>query len=447
MSISINKRDIPASLDKELVKKCLKIIKKDFTVDWLENCTDINHPLQILWSRTGKFATVELSLFGYCLRKIKYINKTWYYKILEEIKCNDIGMMRARVLELFVASQFHNPPDKIVELLSAKTPGYDVKVKLKDGSEIYIQVKNSSAMGNFQINDNVYYVENIIKSNLKNRSVRVYIFKTDNQDPTEIDWYYLKNGLPIMMESDFGKKCIDQDLEGGWHIRIVDLDSIPHLHPSKPSYVLLLGTPFSKSETGKISAKIAEACSEFKKKREPDTERTTNIALVCPPLDAPLELCGKLTHEYFDNSPEPRASGVLFYKISAVTDIEKNERYIAHVFHLVLRKDKMDWLKTGCASLFRGIDIGIGRGSFTVDGIDVVEDINTILDAGHIKFQPENTHICQSGEINYLVKGRGEVTFNNYTGIKRRIFYIDSDRLEKEAPTAYYIEDDKPSLF
>ena len=130
-----------------------------------------------------------------------------------------------------------------------------------------------------------------------------------------------------------------------------------------------------------------------------------------------------------------------FYKSGAVTDIKKNQDFLAHAFYLVLRNDKKWWLEINRVPLFEKIDIGIGSGSFSIDGINDV-DIYNLNDAGSVKIELKSNHVYQSGQINYLIERTGTIKFNRHTGIKAHVYYIDSDRQEKEV-TMDYIGDDK----
>lgn len=446
MTISINRRKLPRDINRDLIKKSNKIIKHEFTVNWLEDRAGSDHPLKILWSHTDVFATDQLFQLGYSLRKIKSINKTWYDRVIEEIKSGDIDKSRANILEIFVASQLHNPPDRFVELPDSPiNPGYDLKVKLKNNSEIYIQVKNNSGLGNFKINEKINEVESLIISNIRSKALKVCIYKIDNIDPSDADWYHLKEQLPAIMQDTIDNTGIKKDIEGGWRIESVDIsNSISYLHPSKKSYEMLLTIPYSISEKNNLLGKITKACSDLKKKQDLDTENAINIALVCIPLDASFVLCSDLAHQYFENSPEDRASGVLFYKSGAVTDINKNQNYLAHVFYLVLRDNRKKWLTANMSPLFEKIDIGIGRGAFSIDGINNI-DIFSIIDTGTMKLDLKSSHVYQSGQINHLIKKTGTVKLNKHTGIKAHVFYIDRDRQEKEVAWDD-IGDDRPLL-
>jgi hypothetical protein len=442
MTINIVSRKIPKDMNVRLVRETIKNLKKEFTSDWLEDHTETNHPLKVLWRRKDEFATDQLYQLGYSLEKIKPITPKWYDKAIKSIKDSDIDTMRGKTLEVFIAGQFHNPPKAIVDLpLSSKEPGYDIQIKLQDGSDIYIQSKNNSSIRTFQINENVQAVRNYLVSNLSTRAFNIIIHKTDNKDPTNDDWYNLKVQLPTAMQDTPNGKSIEKDIEGGWHVTIADISaSISYLHPSKPSYVMLLTIPFSQSEKNNILSKIEDSCSVLKNKIIPDTDNSINIALVCVPIDAPFTLCSELAHQYFDNCPEKRASGVLFYKCGAVAQDTLNEsKYLAHAFHLVLNEDKKKWLETHSAQLPLRIDIGVGRGSFTVDGINI-NDIYTLLvkgEAGKLVDQ----HQYQLGQINHLIKRVGTITFKRYHGVEERVFCVDSDRKEKDVTKHYLVDE------
>lgn len=442
MTITIDQRRRPKDLDKDLLKGAIRMIKRNFAVSWLEDETFPDHPLKVLWRHTDVLATDQLFQLGHSLKKIKSINKDWYNQAINEIKNSDISKIHANILEIFVASQLHNPPDRIVELPnSAINPGYDLIVKLSNNFEMYIQVKNNSRIENFRISEQNQEVERIVASNLNGKVLKVFISKADNNDPNEVDWHHLKERLSIIMQGTIDERGIMQDIDGGWHIEAYDIgNSINYLHPSKPSYEILLVTPFSKLEKNNIFEKISKACSDLKNKREVDTERSVNIALVCIPLDAPFAMCGDLVHQYFDDSPEPRASGVLFYKSGVTMDTNKNQSFLAHAFYLVLRKDKLEWFKTNGYPFFKKIDIAIGRGVFSIDGFDE-KDIYNLIDARIVKTELKNSHPYQTGQMNYLLKELGQYKFDKHPGIKLNIFFKDGNRIEKEVTKDYFGDD------
>ncbi len=235
-----------------------------------------------------------------------------------------------------------------------------------------------------------------------------------------------------------------KEIEGGWYVGLRDMSgSISYLHPTKPTYNILLIIPFSQPEKNNLLSKINDACSVLKKKSIPDTEDSINLAMLCVPIEAPFTLCSELAHQYFEENPEERASGVLFYKSGPVVDIQNKQSFLAHAFHMVLRNDRRDWLEAHKAVLPIKFDIGVGKGVFSVDGIDIIDnnDIYNVIDAGPRKIRVDDQHFYQSGQINHLIRKTGTVSFNKYIGVKERVFYIDSDRLEKEATKDYIVDD------
>jgi hypothetical protein len=445
MTVNIVSRRIPKDMNVKVARDAIRQIKNDFTLQWLESYTDTEHPLKKLWGRTDVFATNQLFLLGHSLKKIKPINPKWINDAIEFIKGENRDKMRGTILEAFIASQFHNPPEKIVDLpVSSKNPGYDIQVKLSDGSEIYIQSKNNSALKNFENNERISVIEDIIISNLRARALNVIIHKVDDKDPTDDDWYQLRNQLPIVMQDTPNETGSGKEIEGGWYVGLRDMSgSISFLHPTKPTYNILLIIPFSQPEKNNLLSKINDACSVLKKKSIPDTEDSINLAMLCVPIEAPFALCSELAHQYFEENPEKRASGVLFYKSGPVVDIQNKRSFLAHAFHMVLRNDRRDWLEAHKAVLPIKFDIGIGKGVFSVDGIGIIDnnDIYNVIDAGPRKIRVDNQHFYQSGQINHLIRKTGTVSFDKYIGVKERVFYIDSDRLEKEATKDYIVDD------
>jgi len=444
MTMNINKRKRPSSIEIKEFKKTIKIIKDDFKVDWLNDDTNSSHPLVVLFRCDDYFASIQLIQLGYCLRKIKSINRIWYDKVIEDIKTTT-SKTRADILEMLVASMFHHPPERIVELPNSLTnEGWDVKVKLDDGYEIYIQVKNNGETTKFQEDKKVLNIEEIVVKHLQSRALKLMIFKNDDKYPDDLSWAYLIEKLPSIMHGAFEKTGIE--IEGGWKIKISDLrDSLANIHSSRASYELLLAMPISRKEKDSLLSRITDACSCLGIKRADENEKSIYIALVRVPVEAPFKLCGILAHQYFEDSPTHRASGILFYKSSVATDTKEHRDYFAHAFHLVLRDSKWDLLKIKMPHLFEKIDIGIGRGLFSIDGINE-NDIYNHLDMGDCEMRIEDAHLYQSGQINYLMRNSESHKINRRRGIKVHIYYIDSDQKEKRAPINW-IADDEPLLF
>ena len=444
MTMNINRRKKPNDIDPAEFKKAVKIIKSDFTTKWLSDYNHSDHPLSKLFQCEDFFESDQLFQLGYCIRKIKSINRIWYDKVIEDIKTIP-SKTRADVLEMLVASMFHHPPERTVELPNSLTNrGWDVKVKLSGGYDIYIQVKNNGETARFQGDERTQDIERIILENIQSNAFKIIIFKNDDRYPDDLSWYHLKENLPTIMHG--GSEGNRIEIVGGWTIRISDLrGSLANIHSQKSSYELLLAMPLSEEEKNNLLGKITDACSVLGVRSENDDEKSIYIALVRVPVDLPFRLCSNLAHQYFEDSPTQRASGVLFYKCGLVTNTQMQEDYLGHAFHLVLRDNNMDLLNANVFNLFNGIDIGIGRGSLSVDGINEY-DIYNHLDMGDREMRIENAHLYQLGQINYIMRNLGSYKINRHRGLKVHIYYMDSDRTEKEAPIKW-TADDEPLLF
>lgn len=445
MTMNINKRNRPSDLGDREFRKAIKMIKNDFTVGWLDDHNNFDHPLTVLFRRNDVFASDQLFQLGYSLGKIKSINRVWYDRAIEEIKKGERSRIRGEILEILIASQLHYPPDRVVELPdSINNPGYDLVMKINEGLNIYVQVKNNGETAKFAINEKTQNVEQIVKENLQSRDLKVLIFKNDNTYPDDISWHHLRENLPRLMQGELNENRTE--IEGGWTIGISDLNrSMTNLHPLKPSYEMLLAMPLSQEEKNNLLTKITEACSVLGRKKEDDDERSIFIALVRVPFDAPFRICGDLAHQYFEDSPIDRASGVLFYKAGAVADPIRNENYLAHAYHLVLRNDRRDLITALNSSIFEKIDVGIGRGAFSIDGINE-SDIYNHLCIGDTEMRLNNVHLCQLGEINYLLNRYAFINHQGHRGVNAHFFFLDSDGGDNNSALDWPA-DDEPLLF
>jgi len=427
MTLNIRSRKLPrGGLDG--FNSSLRQIKDVFGIKWLESHGD--HPLMKLWIRTDAFASIQLHQFGYSLRKIKYLNPKWFDDAIDKIIKNNTGERRGVVLEVLVASQLHSPPDRVVELPHPNNPGYDIKVKHSNNSVIYYQVKNNNWSNQYYImKEKARSVEEILEANLGSEALQVII--KINIEPEERDWHSLKDQLPTLLRDTSPEEDAERNIEGRWIIRIRKLHAPGNrLHPTKKTYVMQLITPIPQTEKNNIAGDIDEACDVLEKKKEQDTETSINIALICVPLDAPFALCSEWVNDfYFVDHPKARVSGVLLYKPGVVTDIDNETDIFSHAYHLVIKKEKEDWIKA-----LSTLDIAVGRGSFSVEGINNLDNFNQLYE-GDTRDDYKGFHIYQSGHINYLIIGLGSIKIHSYFGIQERVFYIDSDRQEKEATT------------
>jgi hypothetical protein len=410
-------------------------IKKEFGTDWLESHSD--HPLKNLWMEKNVFASIQLHQFGYSLQKIKSLNPKWFDDAIDRIMNKTPGERRGAVLEVLVASQMHCPPNRIVKLPCPGNPGYDLVVKLKDDSLIYYQVKNNSGSEHYnKMKEKARSIEGDLAANLGARALRIRI-KTD-KDPDAGDWNRLRKQLPPLIDDSSFEGGIVRDIEGGWHIELHN-ETGNCLHPSKGSYVFQLLTPISQQEKNGISNDITDACNDLEKKEDPDTDESINIAIVCIPLDLPFALGGKWINDYFTEFPDVRVSGVLLYKPGVVTDLEKGGDKFAHAFHLILRKDKEDWIEALSAP--NSLDIAVGSGTISIEGKNNWDNYNRLYGGATRESYIEN-HVYQSGNINYLFNNLGEYRFEKPFNIKIQAFYVDSDRQEKEVPLDFSRDQD-----
>lgn len=424
MSLNIKSRKLPRG-GLSGFNVSLKRIKKEFGKEWLESRQ--SHPLMELWMRTDVFASIQLFQLGYSFKKIKNQNIGWFNDTIQKIKTGTSGERRGAILEVLFASQLHKPPERVVELPRPNNPGYDIKVKHCDGSLVYYQVKNNNWSDQYyKMKEKARSVEDILKENLGSDALQV-IIKLDT-DPDDRDWNILKDQLPKLLRETYFEEDIKKEIDGKWNIRFCKLHSlgIP-LHPTRKTHVLQLITPVHKTEKNGIFGDINYACDVLEKKKEPDTKNSINIALICVPLDALFELCSEWVNEYFQVNPGARVSGVLLYKPGIVSDTEKEEDYFSHAYHLVIKKEKEDWIKE-----LSSLDIAVGKGSFSVEGINNIDNYVLLCD-GVTRDDYKGYHVYQSGHINYLIEETGSVKLYNHFGIKEHVFYIDSDRKEKEA--------------
>lgn len=349
-----------------------------------------------LWIRTDIFASIQLHQFGYSLKKIKSLNPTWFEDAINKIKNGESGQRRGAVLEVLIASQFHRPPDRIVELPRPNTPGYDIKVKLNDSAEIYCQVKNNFGSGPYnKMKEKARSIEEVLIANLGDRALHIKI-KTETE-PNDGDWNLLREQLPTIMNDASSEGDIERDIERGWNIKVLH-GTGSYLHPSKKSYALQLMTPISRQEQDGIYTDINDACDDLEKKEEPDIDKSINIAIVCIPLDLPFALAGKWVADYFTEFSTARVSGVLLYKPGVVTDMEKGEEKFTHAYHLILKRDKEDWMKVLTAS--NSLDIVVGSGTISVEGRSNMDNYN-LLYGGETRENYLGYHVYQSGHINY----------------------------------------------
>jgi hypothetical protein len=424
MGLNVKSRKLPrGGLDRFNVY--LKCIEKEFGKEWLESRK--GHPLMELWIRTDVFASIQLFQFGYSLKKLKNINTKWFNDLIQKIKTGSSGDRRGAVLEALFASQLHMPPERVAELPRPNNPGYDIKVTQCNGSMIYYQVKNNNWSDQYyKAKEKARSVEEIFKENLGPDALQVIIRITT--DPDDRDWNILKNQLPKLINETSSEEDIEKEIDGKWSIRFLKLHSadIP-LHPNKKSYVMQLITPIHQAEKNKIKININNACNDLEKKMESDMEKSINIVLICIPLDAPFALCGEWVNEYFQENPAARVSGVLLYKPGVVSEVEREEDYFSHAFHLVIKNEKRAWIKA-----LTTLDIAIGKGSHSVEGINNIDNYFLLID-GAKRYDFKRHHVYQSGIINYLIDKNRCVKLRNLSGIQNHVFYIDSDRKEKEA--------------
>jgi hypothetical protein len=424
MSLNIKTRRRPRGKLHGLKESIIRI-EKEFGRKWLES--NDSNPLMNLWMRTDVFATIQLFQLGYSINKIRNLNKKWFDNVIGKIKDGTAGERRGAVLEILIASQFHDPPNRIVLLPRPNNPGYDIKIMHKNGSVIYCQIKNNNWSDQYDIMKyKARSVEEILEANLASDALQV-IIKIDT-DPDDSDWYSLKNRLPELLK---GKNFENSNgvIEGRWDVKIDRMHSQENLfHPDKKTYVMQLITPIPQTEKNGILGDITEACDVLEKKKEPDTDNSINIALICIPLDAPFSLCGGWINEYFDTHPNARISGALLYKPCVVADLERDENFLSHAYHLIIKKGKEDWIKR-----ITTLDISVGRGSISIEGINNYDNFVQLCD-GNRRDNYIGYHVYQSGSINYLIKKTGSVRLHNYFGINENVFYIDSDRKEKLAP-------------
>ncbi len=423
MTLNIKSRRLPRGGLYES-KKSIKCIEKEFGKAWLEG--NNGHPLKDLWMDKSVFASIQLHQFGYSLGKLKNLNPRWFTDIIDKVKNGTPGIRRGAVLEVFIASQLHCPPRE-VELPRPNNPGYDIKLKLSDNSYVYYQVKNNSFSQLYdEIKEKARSIEENLVQILGARAVWIVV-KTD-KDPNDGDWWQLREQLPSLFIESSSNETIFKEIEGGWHIEIYNVSN-NNLHQSKGSYVFQLITPILDKEKNGIYRDVIDACEDLEKKEDPDRNETINIAVICIPLDLPFAQGGMWVNDYFAEFPKSRASGVLLYKPGVVWDLKKKENRFTHTFHLILKSGKEDWIETFKAP--NSLDIAVGSGTISIEGESNWDNFN-LLYGGSRRERYLGHHVYQSGNINYFIRDLGKFEFQPQFNINTQLFFIDSDRKEKE---------------
>jgi hypothetical protein len=123
--------------DPAYAELAFQAIERSFNPLWLDAGGD--HPIQKLWSRPDRLATVELFIFGAALEKLQRTEPDWLNATIKRVKTSKpyIGF----ITEIITCAQLEVIDGKL-EPAGNSQKGYDLIASYKHGARHYISVKN-----------------------------------------------------------------------------------------------------------------------------------------------------------------------------------------------------------------------------------------------------------------------------------------------------------------
>lgn len=296
----------------------LKAVISHFGQNYLE--LNKKHPLQQLWSREDRLATVELYTLGKCLEKFTPENELWLKNTINRIKKVPANTPHGYFTEIIYFGMFGLHKSKI-EPAIGKNPGYDFSTELPNGTKQLISVKNidiSDSQKKFQENCRrlrARWREKLKFHNAK-LGIRVVSSKTLDSDDFDLLIKEIKSLSPLPSR-------ITLQLNEKINIYINELpQSEYNLSPKHISDMVLVFCPSPESENTRYIRKIREAVGNIAKHTTID-ENTSRVIFMRAHVNADYNYIAKQA-ELLVNDSHNEVDCIICYQPSYVRDNDNN---------------------------------------------------------------------------------------------------------------------------
>lgn len=351
----INKRQNPLThIPENFLDNLFDLLIQKYSENWL-NKSD-NHPLQILWKRKDWLSTTELFLLAASICNLERIDSKWVDEQIENSKQTNQNTHKGAFFELISLESILNSKLSVKPAVKNQ-PGYDGIVKLRNGSEIILSIKNYNLSKSHKTfierseKFEIYFI-NLLKQ-LKICNIQATIDIATNY-PNEEDWQKLEKGIETLLLKYDGSLTFSR-INDSWAIFLKEMTDDKQTFDDKyfNSYTLMIHSTYHKNEHNNIYSKLESACHNLIKANIKESDKSLNCLLIHVPISVSIDNCIKWTKDYYKDYPDDPISCVFYYQPAVVSDFEENSSRIHHCLALAPRERYFDFGEKNGVATFR----------------------------------------------------------------------------------------------
>ena len=321
----------------DVSNRMLEAIADEFGVRWLEAGGET--PVQQLWRRRDWLATCELLTLGDAIEHLRTIDPAWTRRQVAEMKSDDSGTRSGAAFEILGLNLFRGA--HAIEPASPNNPGYDGRIRFRDGSSLILSIKNHGiSSGELYFRDRAASVRDAFVDALRRRrmnGVQQRIIATAHPSPA--DW----TRLEVRMDDILGA-TVGPNETAPWSGLLLPIDGrFQPLSADHISYGIVLAAPYHPNEQKNFHSNIERGIANLVKHHtQVDVDVCRGLLLRISETAQPLD-CAAWAHQYFDDYPATPLELILLYQVAVATDVANNESFIAHYFLPVLGPNFAAW--------------------------------------------------------------------------------------------------------
>jgi hypothetical protein len=306
-----------ASLGDAEIERRLEALVRHFEEPWLS--AENGHPIQKLWSRKDGLATNQLVLVGDALLFGEAVDVAWLARQVSEIKTGPDNNRRGAMFELLGANLIRDPP---IRPTPRGFPGYDLKGRFADGSDILVSLKcygDSAHETLFRTESRS--VEESFLARLRLLGINGLRLQAKAASyPSKEDWRLLRDAIPKWIPGSSSGRGATYS-RGVWAVDFAECPrSVQPLANKHLSAGVIFLAPFHKNESKNLLDKLEEAAVNARKHANAHPG-TAHMVVVRIPETIALGTCATWAKEYVaDHATGPVDAVILYQPTAADTE-------------------------------------------------------------------------------------------------------------------------------
>lgn len=339
MEGSLEILEIKESVDRFHEMKHQSVLKKMinlFDEEWLNSNKD--HILYKLIERQDVIAEMELDSFATSMRKINKISPKWLNDQIKIIKQKDINNQKGAMFEIIGLGNLIESENYEVSPALMGNPGYDGTIKFRNGSKIYLSMKNFGiSRSQKDFNSELHKIRNILIEEMEKQSKNGIQCEIVFDEYPSFSMYKKISDTLKNLVYQYNEKMIEENVDNQVTIK---LRQLPYKYNLKgKSYLVLASSPEHKNEFANLRDKLEEACVNLSKNKKEKEE--INGIWIHLHENANIIKCQEYVQKYINNKDCP-IDLVLLYQPSIARNLTDNN---VHLHHTVLPAINMCYIK------------------------------------------------------------------------------------------------------